>query len=119
MAKVLIVDDDPSTVRLMALILSCERIQTIPAYDGREGLRVLAQTQPDLVLLDISMPNMDGKAFFRQARLSGYDGPVIVCSAVDARLAQRELGADAALDKPFEPEDLVSNVKELLPAGSA
>jgi DNA-binding response OmpR family regulator len=116
MARVLIVDDDPSTVRLMALILSCESIETIPAHDGREGLHALAHTHPDLVLLDMSMPNMDGRAFFRQARLSGYKGPVIVCSAVDARLAQRELGADAALEKPFEPEALVANVKELLPA---
>ena len=60
------------------------------------------------------MPKVDGRAFFYRARGAGYQGPVVVCSAWGAKAAQRELGADAALDKPFEPDDLVDSIKEVL-----
>jgi DNA-binding response OmpR family regulator len=116
MASVLIVDDDPSVVRLISILLRSEHIEAIPAYDAEHGLFALDQVDPDLIVLDLQLPEMDGRQFFAEARRHGYDGPVLVCSAAGAHAAQRELGAEAAIDKPFDPDDLLSSVKELLPA---
>jgi two-component system response regulator VicR len=115
----LIVDDDASTVRLLSILLRSEHIEVEQAYDGEEGLNALEETHPDLVILDMQMPHVDGRTFYEQARRSGYDGPVMVCCASGARAAQREIGADAAVEKPFDPDDLISSVKELLPDESA
>jgi CheY-like chemotaxis protein len=115
MSCVLIVDDDVSTVRMVSLLLWCERISVVQAYDGAEGLDALTAVQPDLVLLDMQMPRVDGREFYKTARQRGYTGPIVVCSATGARRAQRELGADAAVEKPFDPEDLLSEIRELLP----
>jgi len=114
MARVLIVDDDQSIVRMISLLLLCESIEPVPAYDGRQGLRAIELARPDAVILDLQMPVMDGKAFLKQARRAGYKGTVVVCSAAGAIAAQRELGADAAFEKPFDPDDLVASIKGLL-----
>ncbi|MPZ48877.1 MAG: response regulator [Dehalococcoidia bacterium] len=114
MARVLIVDDDASTVRLISLLLRCESMDVIQTFDGKQALRVMQRVHPDVVVMDLQMPRMDGWAFFEEARRQGYDGPVMVCTALDARAAQRELGADAYLQKPFDPDKLVESVRELL-----
>lgn len=114
MANVLIVDDDPSITRLMSVLLRSEGIDVSQAADGEEALSVLAEAEPDLVVLDMQMPKMNGRVFYELARGTGYKGPVIVCSAYGAQAAQRQLGADAAVSKPFDPTDLLSSVKELL-----
>jgi DNA-binding response OmpR family regulator len=75
----------------------------------------LGRERPDVIVLDLGLPEMDGREFFRQARLRGYEGPVIICSAYGATAAQRELGAEAALNKPFNPEELVQMVHALSP----
>jgi CheY-like chemotaxis protein len=112
---VLIVDDDASTVKLIGLLLRCEHMQVEEATDGLHGLEALIEKHPDLVVLDMQMPEMDGRSFYKAARRVGYDGPIVVCSASGAHQAQKELGADAAIEKPFDPDELVSSIKELLP----
>ena len=64
--------------------------------------------------MDVNMPGLGGKAFYREARTLGFAGPVIVCSAYNATETWRELGADAKLDKPFDPEELLDMISNLL-----
>jgi len=60
------------------------------------------------------MPGMDGRTLYWQASQAGYEGPVLVLSAFDAHGAKRELGAASSLEKPFEPDDLVREINDLL-----
>jgi DNA-binding response OmpR family regulator len=62
------------------------------------------------IVLDLSMPGMDGRDFYRRARNAGFRGPIVIISAFGSEDAKQELGADAALAKPFEPEALASTV---------
>ena len=113
MASILIVDDDQGIVRLMSRILEAERLTVFKAFNGEEGLAYLqdGQDAPDLILLDLAMPGMDGIEFYRRARADGYAGPVVVCSSYGAAAAKHELGAENALDKPFDPDELVAMVE--------
>jgi DNA-binding response OmpR family regulator len=114
MTTVLVVDDDASLLRMLALILRSEAYEVQTAMGAEEGLTVLDARQPDIVILDLNMPGMDGRAFYRRARAQGYDGPVVLCSAFGAPEARRELGAQAAIEKPFDPDQLVHLVHELV-----
>ena len=113
MAHVLVVDDDSSVVRLVSWILKSEGFEVQAAQSGEQGVALLAEG-PDLVLMDLRMPEMDGRTFYQRARQVGYGGPVVVCSAYGAANAQRELGAQGAIDKPFDPEELLNLVNGLL-----
>ena len=86
------------------------------AQDGRSAVQAVDDELPDLVLLDLQLPDMDGREVFRRLRESGYGGPVVIISAHGARSARRELGADAAVDKPFDPEFVLDRVETLLGA---
>lgn len=112
MATVLVVDDDLGIIRLVSLILRAERIEVVKAHSGEEGLSAIRTVHgtPDLILLDLAMPGMDGREFFRQARDAGYGGPVVFCSANGAAAANRELGGQGFIEKPFDPDALVSTV---------
>jgi DNA-binding response OmpR family regulator len=68
------------------------------------------------MILDLEMPNMDGWTTFREARREGYEGPVVILSAFGAKAAARQLRADDAISKPFDPEDLLSQVRKHLSA---
>jgi DNA-binding response OmpR family regulator len=72
---------------------------------------------PDLITLDLKMPGMGGQEFLRRLRAAGLTVPVLVISAYGAHEARDELGADGALSKPFEIDELVEHVRGLLPAG--
>ncbi|MPZ48748.1 MAG: response regulator [Dehalococcoidia bacterium] len=118
MARVLVVDDDPALLRLVSMMLRLEGVSVETADGGALGLELIQRDSPDLVILDINMPEMDGRQVFQAARASGYTAPILVCSAFEALRISRELGADAALDKPFEPDHLVEIVRELIDGGS-
>ncbi len=92
-ATVLVVDDDPDTVSTMKDILEEEGHTVLSARNGREGLQVALQTLPDLVLLDLNMPEMDGRAFLVALEKSPTlaDVTVVVLSgAADAKIVERE-----------------------------
>jgi DNA-binding response OmpR family regulator len=115
--KILIVDDEPDLLLTMRVILESEGFAPSLAADGETALRRIDEDRPDLVLLDIMMPVLDG--WFVLAELAGrHERPyVIVCSAksspVDMTRA-KDLGADEYVTKPFEPEYLVKVIRDTL-----
>jgi CheY-like chemotaxis protein len=117
--NVLVVDDDHGIVNVVSALLATEDVAVRKAYSGADGLALLKQEQPDLILLDLSMPGMDGREFYHRARHQGYDGPVIVCSAYGAAQARREMGAQGAIEKPFDPDMLVELVRDNLAPAAA
>ena len=84
------------------------------AEDGFVGLQRMLAQDFDLVILDLQMPRMDGRAMFAEMRMQGFTVPVLILSAYGADAARSELQADAALDKPFEVTVLVNRVRSLL-----
>ncbi len=117
--RVLVVDDDSAIIRLVTVILRMGGHVPLSAERGSDGLAILeAPSPPDLVILDLQMPGMDGRTFYRRARLLGYGGPVIICSANGAEPARIELGAEASIAKPFDPDDLLSRIDGLTPSRS-
>jgi CheY-like chemotaxis protein len=129
MAKVLIVDDDPDMRLAIASVLKSRSYQVIEASDGFEALKKLKEDKPDIMLLDLLMPGMDGFAVVREledCRKKGYpDIPVLVISSVREEASQRryelEMGCKLAVDdyieKPIEPFVLLQRVEKLLSKG--
>jgi len=113
---VLVVDDERNIVQLAKLYLRNEGYQVETASNGREALEKVKQTVPNLVLLDLMMPEMDGWEVCRQLRRDG-DVPIIILTArtddVD-KVVGLELGADDYVTKPFNPRELVARVKAVL-----
>ncbi len=117
--KILIVDDDRDTLRLVGLLLQRKGYEIIAAERGSQGLEKAFQETPDLILLDVMMPDMDGFEVLKQVRenpaTSGI--PVIMFTAktqVDDKVAGFEAGADDYLTKPTHPSELTARVKALL-----
>jgi twitching motility two-component system response regulator PilH len=119
MATVLLVEDQRTQRELMAATLSQDGLKVITAADGREALQKLQETRPDVVVLDVVMPNMNGYEFLREIRKHPDLAklPVVVCSVkgeqFDKHWAER-LGSNAYVVKPFEPQVLVGTVRSLL-----
>jgi DNA-binding response OmpR family regulator len=118
--RVLLVEDDPSLVRMMRLALRAEGLQVTTANDGLEGLECL-ETAPedfDVIVLDMQMPRLDGRGFYREMRGRGYETPVVVLSAYDAHQARIDLQAEASISKPFDPRDLIATISRLAPSNT-
>jgi len=119
--KVLVVDDEESVRELIELYLTKEGFEVIPAKDGKEALRLNGEHHPDLIVLDLMLPGMDGWEVCKQIR-SASRVPIIMLTAraeeVD-RVVGLELGADDYVVKPFSPREMVARVKAVLRRGSA
>ena len=115
MSKVLVVDDEPGIRELVVEVLRDEGYATVAAENGRMALEVLAREGPDLVLMDVMMPGMDGRAAVREmrARPDLPRPPVILMSAA-ARPEHLEPGVAAFLPKPFDLGDLLDLVARWL-----
>ena len=113
-ARILVVDDDPSLLSLLRILLATSGFQVTVARDGSEALNLTATNQYDLILLDLEMPGVNGRTFFHRFRAEGKSTPVVVISAYGAEGANREIGAQGFVAKPFEPEALVRTVERLL-----
>lgn len=114
--KILIVDDDENIAELISLYLVKECYQTTIVYDGEEALRTFREYEPDLVLLDLMLPGMDGYQVCREIRNISAK-PVIILSAkgeVFDKVLALELGADDYIIKPFDSKELVARVKAVL-----
>jgi len=111
LAGILVVDDDPALLRLVALLLRTEEYEVEVASGGNQALQILQTSRPVAILLDLSMPVMSGREFYTAARKIGYTGPIVICSAYGAKEACAELGANAAITKPFDPMILLNTMK--------
>ena len=141
--KVLIVDDEPNTVKFLSLALRKNGYLPLAAYDGKEGLEKVAEFKPDLVILDVMMPKKTGWVVFRQLRkIEQYRSiPVIMLTAVSDVLKARDTELDEEpdyglksllrkaiqqmredglnrpelfVDKPIDPQELVEDVRNLI-----
>jgi excisionase family DNA binding protein len=117
---VLIVDDDEKLREYVRVNLETEGYSVREAAGGEEGLRVLEESTPDLVLLDVLMPDVDGWEMLRRVQERHGVGtiPVIMFSAkIDVRSAAEaaEQGAQGFIGKPFDPQELIDQTKQLLP----
>mgnify|MGYP001037696807 CR=1 FL=1 len=114
--KVLIVDDEPSIVNLIRMNLKLEGYDTVCAYSGREAVESYAAEKPDIVLLDIMLPDMEGYDVLRAIQELDRSAAVIFITANDKRTSKilgLELGADDYITKPFDNKELVLRVKTL------
>ncbi len=111
--RILVVDDDPPSVKMISFLLREEGYEVVSADNGESALELIDREAPDLVILDVMMPHLDGFEVCRRIRQK-QDVPVIFLSAkgetVD-KVAGLELGADDYLAKPFEPAELLARVK--------
>ncbi|AGL01047.1 response regulator transcription factor [Desulfoscipio gibsoniae] len=115
--KVLVVDDEESIVRLVTFNLEKEGFHTLVANNGNEALSKIHAEQPDLVILDLMLPGLDGLEVCRLVRREGLPVAVIMLTAKDQeidRVLGLELGADDYITKPFSPRELVARVKAVL-----
>ncbi|WP_203361540.1 response regulator transcription factor [Bacillus sp. REN10] len=116
MVKILIAEDDPNIQRLLKIYLEPEGFEIIQAYDGTEALDQLYQCQPELLVLDIMLPKMDGMAVCKEVRLFSQL-PILMVTAKGERIDKLngfQNGADDYIVKPFDPVELVMRVKALL-----
>ncbi len=114
--RILIVDDDENIAELISLYLMKECYETRIVYDGEEALRVFAEFKPNLILLDLMLPGIDGYQVCRELRASSQV-PIIMLSAkgeIFDKVLGLELGADDYIIKPFDSKELVARVKAVL-----
>ena len=116
MAKILIIDDEVNIIELAKLYLQRDGFQVESATKGQQGLTMFSSVNPDLIILDIMLPDIDGFEVCRQIRAKSKL-PILMLSArredVD-KIIGLELGADDYLAKPFNPQELVARVKAIL-----
>ena len=113
---ILIVDDEKRLVSLVESYLTQEGYRVATAYNGKEALAVAKKENPDLIILDIMMPEMNGYDFMRVHRAE-HDTPIIMLTAKvedDDKIIGLELGADDYVVKPFKPRELMARVRNVL-----
>jgi two-component system alkaline phosphatase synthesis response regulator PhoP len=114
--RVLVVDDDVKTVELVKLYLNRDGYRVITAYDGVEALRLAREGHPDLIVLDLMLPGIDGLEVCHTLRTES-DVPIIMLTAKTTdqdKLAGLGLGADDYVTKPFSPRELAARVRAVL-----
>jgi two-component system KDP operon response regulator KdpE len=114
--NILVVDDEPQILRFLKPALTASGYNVQHAASGREALRLIAATAPDLVVLDLGLPDIDGKEVLRQAR-SFYSAPIVVLSARDReaeKIEALDLGADDYVEKPFAIGELLARLRTAL-----
>jgi len=118
--RVLVVDDDHSLRRMLERSLLAEGFAVQAVADGGAALAAIERSAPDLVVLDVALPGMDGLAVCRRLRDKGFAQPVLMLTARDGvadRVAGLEVGADDYLIKPFATEELVARLRALMRRG--
>jgi len=121
MAKILIIEDEVELVKVLRSYLEQSGYQVIEAQRGDKGLTLWQQQQPDLVILDLNLPGMDGLDVARHIRQKG-DTPILMLTARVEEIDQivgLEVGADDYVTKPFSPKVVVARVRALLRRASA
>jgi DNA-binding response OmpR family regulator len=113
---IMVVDDEKRLVSLVESYLTQEGFRVVSAYNGREALTVARREKPDLIVLDVMMPEMDGYEFMRRHRAEGNTPIILLTARVDdeEKVIGLEVGADDYMTKPFRPRELVARVRAVL-----
>jgi len=117
MSKIMIVDDDPNVRELVSVLLQNHGFETCEAIDGRDAMQKITNDNPDLVIIDIMMPNMDGFELCRNLRRYYENMPVLMLTAkgeLASKVKGFGLGADDYLTRPFEGDELILRIQALL-----
>jgi len=117
--RILVVDDEPHMVKLLKIGLEANNYQVLEAYNGRESLKKAKKEKPDLILLDIMMPDLDGYEVCKLLKADFFTSHIpIIMLTVKAQLKDKlqgiEVGADDYITKPFEPEELKARIEMCL-----
>lgn len=117
--RILVVDDDARNVRVLQAMLNAENYTTLTAASGQEALQIAADAKPDLILLDVMMPDMNGFEVVEQLKIRAatHTIPVVIVSALDdreSRLYALQAGADEFISKPVDRSELSLRVKNIL-----
>jgi DNA-binding response OmpR family regulator len=115
--KILAIDDNPQLIKMLRRCLEREDYEIIAAHSGSEGLRKFQESRPDLVILDIMMPDMDGWEVCRSLREISPNVPIIILTVLKEKanvVRGLALGADEFIVKPFKPGELVARIQALL-----
>jgi two-component system, OmpR family, response regulator len=116
-ARVLVVDDEPSIADTIATALSYEGFEVATAADGRSALDLLDDFQPDLVVLDVMLPDVDGISIARRLRAAGVETPILFVTARDApsdRVEGLTAGGDDYVTKPFTLAEVIARVRAIM-----
>jgi DNA-binding response OmpR family regulator len=124
-AKILVIDDDPDILDAVSMILESQGYEVVTARDGIEGLATLKAENPDLMILDLLMPKMDGFAVCKELqdpRWSKYKVPILILTSVREEASRRryeletglELDVDDYVEKPMSPDVLLQRVSTLI-----
>jgi two-component system, OmpR family, response regulator len=116
-ARVLIVDDEDSIAELLSMSLEFQGFGVSTAKNGTEALRLARETKPDVVILDVMLPGMDGFGVLRQLRANGISAPVLFLTARDSlqdKVFGLTIGADDYVTKPFSIEEVVTRLRAIL-----
>ena len=113
---IMVVDDEKRLVSLVESYLTQEGYHVVSAYNGRDALHVARREKPDLIVLDVMMPEMDGYEFMRQHRANSNTPIILLTARVDdeEKVIGLEVGADDYMTKPFRPRELVARVRAVL-----
>lgn len=115
--KILVVDDEPSIVTLLKFNLEQAGFSVMTASDGREGYERASNQSPDIIVLDLMLPQMDGMEICKRLRQDKINTPILMLTAKDDefdKILGLELGADDYLTKPFSPREVIARVKAIL-----
>ena len=114
--KILVIDDEPKIVEICHDYLKASGFDVVSAHDGLQGLHIARQEKPDLIVLDLMMPGMDGLDVCRNLRRDGNTPIIMLTARVEEsdKLVGLELGADDYITKPFSPRELVARVRVVL-----
>ncbi len=118
---ILVVDDEPNIVEVVSAYLKRELFNVVTAFDGEEAMQRIADHNPDLIVLDVMLPRIDGLEVCRRVRAAG-NTPIIMLTAKGEetdKLVGLGIGADDYLTKPFSPRELVARIKAVLRRASA
>jgi two-component system OmpR family response regulator len=116
-ARLLVVDDEPNILELLSASLRYAGFEVTTASDGQQALELASRNRPDLLVLDVMMPGLDGFAVVRKLRERGIHAPVVFLTARDAtedKITGLTLGGDDYITKPFSLEEVVARIRAVL-----
>ncbi|MFH1836905.1 MAG: response regulator [Candidatus Omnitrophota bacterium] len=115
MKKILIIDDEPHIIKMVRSRLEANGYAVITALDGKEGLEKVEKENPDLIIVDVLMPKMDGYTFVRNLKKKRADIPIIILTATQGMTDLfEEEGITDQIHKPFETEELLGKIQKYL-----